>query len=191
MRKFIILFAFLPIYLFAQHDYNSEHNEHSESHSQHAKNHMGMFLGATSGMYEHGETGFTVGLEYERLLNSTSPIMGIGLLFEAVMMEETEFVVGVPIFVHPYKGFKFFVSPNMIFRGEEETAIADNADKHTIKFQSDAEENVIHSTEKFFIRMGMGYDFHFEKFAVSPTISFDLIESNTYLVYGIGFGYSF
>lgn len=178
MKK-IILLIIIPFFAFAQHDYSAgtkSETEHGYSH------HASAFLGATSGVFENAATGFTIGLEYEYIFGSTSPLMGIGGLFEAVIFEETEYVLGIPIFIHPYKGFKFFVSPNMLFREEGEINRKDN---------EIVGENLIESSNKFFIRMGAGYDFHFDNFALTPSVSFDLIEAKSYLVYGINFGILF
>jgi hypothetical protein len=187
--KIFLLLVIIPAVLFAQHDYNkTEHKQHTEHHFNH---HIEVFLGATSGIYEDAETGFTAGLEYEYIMNSTLPVMGAGVILETVVFEETEFIVGLPIFVHPYLGFKFFVAPSMIFREEGEVSEV-ISDKHSIKFlEETASGNVIHSSNKFFIRMGAGYDFHFDNFAVTPTVSFDLIEAHSYLVYGVAFGILF
>lgn len=191
MKFIIYILLFGSLNLISQHDYKS--NNSNSSHQEYP-HHASMLLGATSGLYDNGNTGFTFGLEYEYKFLELLPIMGVGFEFETVVFDNPEYIFGFPVFLHPYKGFKFFISPNLILR-EEETTENNPTEKESgkIQFQSDNElnNNTIHSKYKFFIRMGAGYDFHFEQFSITPIMSIDLIEANTYLVYGVSFGYSF
>lgn len=144
--------------------------------------HAAAFLGATTGTYTDGHTSLTVGFEYEYILSELSPKMGIGFIGEMVFAEHSETVLALPIIVHPYYDLKLFVAPALIMFSEE------------IVGQKDPFGNDVVTTEssnEWFVRIGGGWDFHFDQFSVSPLVSADLIAGKLYLVYGISFGIGF
>ncbi len=144
--------------------------------------HAALFLGATSGTYSEGHTYFTAGLEYEYLFLQTNPSIGIGLIAEMVMADHSETVLALPLIVHPYSGFKFFVAPAIIMYSETIPASSDPWNEEAVTNESDTE---------WFVRLGAGYDFHFNQFSVSPLLSVDFIAGHSYLVYGLSFGIGF
>jgi hypothetical protein len=112
VRSLAFLFASLlllvPLESLAE---ESEHAEHTEAHYH--RHHIGLFLGNT---HEEGEDEFTVGLDYEYRFTQ---YFGIGVLLEYVGEDEREGIGLVPLFIHPYKGFRFMVGPGVKPKAEE------------------------------------------------------------------------
>ena len=133
-----------------------KHEEHKESHYH--RNHVGLFLGNT---HEEGENEFTIGLDYEYRF---SQYVGIGLLGEYVGKPEREGVILVPLFIHPYKGFRFIAAPGIKPKKDE---------------------------EKFIWRLGIGYRFPIGNWTIAPEFNLDFTEGKTVEVYGVSFGYGF
>ena len=144
--------------------------------------HAAVFLGATTGTYTEGHTSLTTGLEYEYILSELTPKMGIGFIGEMVFAEHTETVLALPVIVHPFHDLKLFVAPALIMFSED------------VPGQKDPFGNEVVTTEssnEWFVRIGGGWDFHFDQFSVSPLVSADLIAGKLYLVYGVSFGIGF
>lgn len=150
----IVAFIFaMPLQALAAEE---EHGEHKESHYH--RNHVGLFLGNT---HEEHEDTFTVGLDYEYRF---SQYLGIGVLLEYVGEDFREGVGLVPLFIHPYKGFRFIVAPGV------------KPKKHE---------------EKFLWRVGVGYRFPIGNWAIAPEFNVDFSEGEEGYVYGVSFGYGF
>ena len=130
--------------------------EHKDSHYH--INHIGLFLGNT---HEEGENEFTIGLDYEYRF---SQYVGIGLLGEYVGKPEREGVILVPLFIHPYKGFRFIAAPGIKPKKDE---------------------------EKFIWRLGIGYRFPIGNWTIAPEFNLDFTEGKTVEVYGVSIGYGF
>ena len=131
------------------------HEEHKESHYH--RHHIGLFLGSVR---EEGEDTFTVGLDYEYRF---SPYFGIGILGEYTGKDYREGVVLVPLFIHPYKGFRFIAAPGTKPRKED---------------------------EKFVWRLGIGYQFPVGNWTIAPEFNVDFSDERDY-TYGVSFGYGF
>jgi len=120
-----------------------------------------LFLGNT---HEDGEDGFSVGLSYEYRLNQ---LFGIGGIVEYVSGDLREWVLAVPLFLHPYKGWQFLVAPGV--------DIPDND-----------------GDNEFLFRVGAAYEFEIgEKWAITPEFNVDFVDNSEVLVYGLSFGYKF
>ena len=89
----------------------------SESELHEGNHHQGyfaeLFLGNT---YEHGENGFSFGLLYEYRRNK---LFGVGGFWEYAAGDFDKWSVGLPLFIHPYKGFRFFVAPGFEHKDSE------------------------------------------------------------------------
>ena len=130
--------------------------EHKESHYH--RNHVGLFLGST---HEEGEDEFTIGLDYEYRF---SQYVGIGVLLEYVGEDDREGVGMVPLFLHPYRGFRWVAAAGLKPKAEE---------------------------TKFIWRLGIGYRFPIGNWTIAPEFNLDFTEGNTVEVYGVSFGYGF
>ena len=137
--------------------------------SEEKRNVLAFFLGGTTESQNgESETGFTVGVDYERRL---SKHVGVGLLFEGVMgNQEREIVLGLPLSLHPGERLRLVIAPLLEFT-KKRTA----GDK-------DAE---------FGIRAGGGYEFPLGQYALSPELYVDFIGSKVALVYGVSFAFGF
>ena len=155
-KFFLLIMAFLlsvPLQVLAIEE---EHEEHKES--LYHFNHIGFFLGNT---HEEGENEFTIGLDYEYRF---SQYMGIGILVEYVGKPDREGVGLVPLFIHPYKGFRFMAGPGIKPKKDE---------------------------EKFIWRLGIGYRFPIGNWTIAPEFNLDFTEGRVVEVYGVSFGYGF
>ena len=78
-----------------------------------------------------------------------------------------EWVLAVPFFLHPYKGWRFLVAPGV--------AIPNND-----------------HDDEFLFRVGAAYEFEIgEKWAITPEFNLDFVDNSEVLVYGLSFGYKF
>jgi len=68
---------------------------------------LSLFAGVTD---DRGETGFSMGLDYEYKF---SEIFGIGGLVDVAGGDVRTFVVGVPIFAHPLGGLVLLLAPGI------------------------------------------------------------------------------
>ncbi len=181
MKKLFLISLALTFVLFnslwSQDEDISEQTNNQEIEHE-SKYHAGIFLGATSNL-EDKTTDFSIGLDYEYKLDMLEQTFGIGFIMEAVFAEHKESILGLPIFIHPGLGhLKFWLAPGVEF-GDEPIASNETEDVPT-EFKTN-----------FLFRLGIGYDFHFDMFAVSPAISLDMIKGNIALVYGLTVGMSF
>jgi hypothetical protein len=150
----IAVFVFtMPLQALAAEE---EHEEHKEPHYH--RNHVGLFLGST---HEEDEHKFTIGLDYEYRF---SQYVGSGLLGEYVGEADREGVGLVPIFLHPYKGFRFMAAPGIKPARDE---------------------------DKFIWRLGVAYMFPIGKWTIAPEFNIDFSGGETAEVFGVSFGYGF
>lgn len=160
---FTVLYLLLSnTFIYAQHN-----DKHPEQGSHSSKHHIALFNGATTN-FSHNSTSYTIGIDYEYRL---SELVGLGLLVEYIAAKPEELLTGVIVFAHPYKGFKFLAAPLVIFSGEH----------HEIGHEANKETN-------FAFRIGAGYDFHFGKLSVGPSVNLDLGKTES-LNYGISVGF--
>lgn len=172
---YIIIISSMIPYIAISQDY-----EHSANH------HFSVFAGANSGLNENGETAATLGAQYELVFRNTEPDLGIGLFFEAALYDKTEMILGLPLFIHAYKGLKFHFAPCILMTNED-NELQDNDNETDFGLN----ENTVTSDNEFYIRIGAAYDFYFNTFNISPSVSLDQIGSHSFLVYGINFGITF
>ncbi len=195
MKRFILLIALFCCF------YNTNAEE-AHGHKVH-EHHAGIFLGGTTNTDIAFEFNFTVGIDYEYRFIHTTPNVGIGLIGEIVLAEHTEYIAALPLFIHPWQGLKLFFAPGYITASDSHTTdhTLETGDTQTHKFEANdvllagtesaLEENISHSNSHFFVRFGAAYDFHYQQFSISPTISADIIESTVFVVYGVGLGIGF
>jgi len=79
----------------------------SETHEEHHKNLLAVFIGIAS--EERRESGFALGLEYERRLNAR---FGIGILAEHTFGDIDATVYALPLALHTGQ-WKFYVAPGI------------------------------------------------------------------------------
>ncbi len=122
------------------------------------KHHLSGFLG---GSKDGDKSGFTFGALYEYRLDE---MFGVGGLIEHAEGDFDDTVLGAPLFIHPYDGWRFVVAPGLEFNG---------------------------STD-FFIRTGVGYEFEIGGgWTLTPKFSVDWIDRDETLVYGLNIGRRF
>jgi len=146
----------------------AEGHDHDDGHRD-SQHHAAVFAGLTTSNIDtdHSHTDFTAGIDYEYRLSFLSGLLGIGAFAEAVFAEHTEYLLGVPIALHPIGGLKALIAPGI--------AIAE------------VEEVEAH----FLLRFGVAYGLHFGIFSITPTVNLDLIEEHLCLVYGVALGVGF
>lgn len=185
MKKIIIFLSLLLATSFA----SSAADGHLGNH------HAGLFMGVTSNINE-GQSGFTIGAEYEFIFYNETPATSVGLIAEAAFLEHSEYVIAIPLTIRPFLGFKFFAAPAIQIR---ESVTHDDTPDTEQKIKSFSpillSENPVldpdPSNVKFLLRFGMGYDLHYGNYVVSPTFAVDFNCCQTILVLGIDFGISF
>ena len=129
----------------------------------HHLNVVELFVGNTHEDAHHGsENGFTVGFTYERRL---SALWGVGGSYEYVAGDFDKWSVGIPLFVHPYKGWRFQLAPGLEHKkGEDE----------------------------FLLRIGAAYEFMLsDRWMLIPEIAVDFVDGEEEIVYGLAFGFGF
>jgi hypothetical protein len=134
--------------------------EHAGARHYH-RHHVGLFLGNTQ---DGGEHGFTGSLDYEYRLHE---LFGIGVLAEYAAGDFENWVFGVPLILHPYKGWTLKLVPGVEY--EEET-----------------------DTSEFLVRTGIAYVFEIsDRWTLAPEFSVDFVDEKTQLVYGVSIGLGF
>jgi len=143
---------------------NEEHEEHGH------KNHVALFLGATTFLGDHAEHLFTAGIDYEYRI---MPLIGAGVLADFPIRfsgYEFEGIFAPFIAVHPAGGLKVILAPGIeIVAGE-------------FGFQA------------FVMRVGTGYDFHLGSVSIGPSVSYDYTVhhgGHSAIVYGLAAGTGF
>lgn len=186
---FLILFVIFSATLYSQDEELYEENDLSqeveEEESDVAEysefyNEIGLFAGATTYTGAGSWTSATLGLEYERIL-SIEPNVFMGIFGEYIIGEHSEFLTGLPVGIE-FFGLKTYLAPSVVFEtSNTEEPIDPNGEELNLK----------ESKVKFFLRFGAGYNFHFNHFSIVPDMAVDIISGETYLVYGVVFGYGF
>lgn len=156
--------------LLAQH-----HEDHDAHHSRH---HIALFNGLTTN-FDHETTGYSVGLDYEYYL---SDLIAAGFIGEYVFSGEGEWILGIPIFIHPTNNFKFGAAPIWI-----------QAEVHHDDHHGDSHGDTSGDVEKEWnmgVRFNMAYSIHLGKVSAGPSVSLD-ITNTTAFVYGLTLGVGF
>ena len=158
------LFGALFVIFTASHLFAAEqtHPTHEDSEHYH-RNNIGFFFGNTYEDSHHGsENGLTVGFNYERRL---SKLLGIGGFYEYAGGDFDKWSIGVPLFFHPYKAWRFQLAPGLEHR---------------------------ESDDEFLFRIGAAYDFQLsERWAIVPEANVEFVDSEEALVFGLTLGFGF
>jgi hypothetical protein len=169
---------------------------YAEEGVQH-KNHIAVLVGETYGFYDGGKAHFTAGADYTHRFFATEPNLGLGFFAEAVMGDETEIILGIPLSVFVTNNLKIFVAPSyIIIPAKADTLptakINNNKNsKYPDLMTLEETSNESEETSTFFVRAGISYDIHFGKFSLTPSVSADVIYSKLNMLFGLGFGISF
>ena len=118
-----------------------------------------LFLGNT---HDEGENIFTIGVGYEYRVNQW---FGVGGLIEGLRGEVREWIVVVPFYLHPYKGWRFVLAPGI--------------------------EGQIREHREFLIRVGAAYEFEIGRWSITPEFNLDFVDGREVPVFGVSFGYGF
>lgn len=150
------------------------------------RNSISLFLGATREDEEGVETVFTFGLEYARRLAPQWSVVGVveragGEIGATVLLGQATY--------NPIGGLVLATGPGMEIRdgrseegpeefgGEEEREHAEGESEGT--------------SVDFVWRIGLLYEFRFDRFIVAPTIDVDFVARDAVLVFGANLGYEF
>lgn len=138
------------------------HAAHQDSGHYH-RNMAELFLGNTYEDAGHGsENGFTIGFTYERRV---SELLGFGGFYEYAAGDFDKWSIGVPLFIHPYGGFRFALAPGLEHR---------------------------HGDDEFLFRTGVAYEFELsERWVMIPEFNIDFVDGEEAFVYGLSFGFGF
>jgi len=118
-----------------------------------------LFLGGTQA---EESLDLAVGLSYEYRL---SRLFGLGAFLEYAKKEHDAWILAVPVYLHPYKGFRFLLAPGV----EREV-----------------------SRNRFLFRAGVAYEIEIRRWSIAPEFNVDLPDGGpTALVFGVSFGYAF
>lgn len=185
---YCLVSLFVTISLNAQHHESDDHSdkkhnskEHHDDHGEHNahKNHIALFNGATTN-FDHSATDYTIGIDYEFRI---SDLLGVGLGAEYILTDDGEIVVGLPVFIHPVKGLKLCVA-----------AIGVNAASHSDDSGGETHKAAGTDSSKkewhYGARIGAAYDIHVGKVSVSPTVAYDITNTQA-MVYGLAIGFGF
>ena len=154
-----------------------EYSDHpsEKSHDFH-EHHLALFGGMTTN-FTHHDNFLTIGLDYEYRLPFVNNKFGIGFGVEYLKGDTKEMLFEVLIIYHPIGRLKFVAAP--MFAIFEEHVEGDHGTHEAV-------ETI--TKNEFGFRIGTAYDFHVNKFTISPTVNLDLISQTTALAYGIAFG---
>lgn len=158
--------------------------EASQSHEEHFHRNEFTLVLASTYEAEEGENLFTVGGEYERRF---TPRIGVSGTFEHFSD------VGAWVFVFPatfrvWRGLKLLAGP-----GLEHVSRRGNGQEETQNGEETAESG---ADNLFLFRFGAQYGFELgERFAIVPSIEFDLVDESEgvakAVVYGVNFAIAF
>ncbi len=141
----------------------AEHNQASHLDGEHHLNVVELFVGNTYEDDSHGsKNGVTTGFTYERRL---SALWGVGVSYEYAAGDFDKWSIGVPVFVHPYKEWRFQLAPGMEHKKSE---------------------------DEFLLRISAAYEFMLsDRWMLIPEIAVDFVDGEEAVVYGLAFGFGF
>ena len=160
----IVFVGALYLLITAPHLLAAEHDQASHPDAEHHQNNVAeFFVGNTYEDTHHGsENGFTVGLTYERRLSS---LWGVGGVYEYAAGDFDKWSISVPLFIHPYKGWRFQLAPGVEHKKSE---------------------------DEFLLRIGAAYEFMLsDRWMLIPEIAVDVVDGDEAIVYGLAFGFGF
>jgi len=142
---------------------------HEEGSHEFHRHHIALIAGNTQN--EDSKNGLSVGVDYEYRINKW---LGIGGLVEYTGGDFEHLLLIAPLYIHPYKGWLFNVSPGTEIHKEH----------------GDHEEDK--KTRDWIVRTGVAYQFPFGKrYTIGPEFNVDFSEHETLFVYGIAIGLGF
>ena len=122
---------------------------------------LGLFLGVTD---QKGDTGFSMGLDYEYHL---SRMFGIGGLLEYTGSDFRDEIVAVPFYVHPWKELTLVAAPGVEIGAED-------------------------GSDDFLVRIGAEYGFDVRRgFEIAPAVYVDFTSDDVTIVFGAAISRSF
>ena len=133
----------------------------AEEWAEEGRNDLGLFLGVTD---SDGDTGFSVGLDYERRLSRG---FGIGGVIEYTGNDYRDGIVAASFNWHAWKELKLLAAPGV-------------------------EVNRADGSDAFLFRIGAEYGFAIGKgFEIAPALNFDFTSDETSVVYSLSFARKF
>jgi len=162
MRRSLFLAVFALLAALALQTVTAEEGEADHGERDFARNHLALFLGATS---SDSKTGFTSGFDYEfRPLD----YLGFGIIAEYISGDFRNWVVVLPVFSHPNRdaegGWKLIIGPGL---------------------------EMHESKNDFLVRLGLAYGFPVEGWTLAPEFNGDLVHGEWNWVYGVSIGRGF
>jgi hypothetical protein len=135
--------------------------EQGEEWADEGRHELGLFLGIT---VKEGDTGFSLGLDYEYRISRR---FGIGGLVEYTGADFRDGVVGVPLYWHPWKELKLVAAPGVEIQPAERDS-------------------------EFLVRAGAEYGFALRRgFEIAPALYFDFTADDIAMVVGAAVAKSF
>jgi len=169
-----------------KHAQHEEHGAHDAVH--HHSHHIGVFNGFTSDLGDHNE--FTLGLDYVYSLPVASPRLGIGAFGEILFAEHKEYLLGVPLVIKPAGNLFFHTAPGIVIVDEGTSEENNHETTHLAKTADEGTE-AASSNNHFLFRLGAGYGVDLGNISLTPTVNFDFVDGEEFLVFGISLGKGF
>jgi hypothetical protein len=151
----------LPVFA----DDGGEAAEHEE-HEPHHTNHVAIFVGGTTSLGDGSTTHFTLGADYEHRLPFMHEL-GVGVLIDsAIGSDATETLLAGFVAYHPIAGLMIYGGIGDAFTG----------------FVKDGHLG-LRGAAAYFMEVG--------KFSLGPEVSFDRVDGENAIVYGLSAGRGF
>lgn len=173
-----VITSFTLILMLHSNLFAQGHADHGGHDTKHGKHHIAIFDGLATN-FDHETSGYSLGLDYEYKISS---LVGTGVIGEYVFSGEGEFILGVPVFVHPTNNLKVMAAPIGVY-----------AEKHHYGHYDDSHGTISNSVEREWhigVRLNLGYSIHLGKISTGPSVSLD-VTNTIALVYGLSFGIGF
>lgn len=165
-----------------------EAEEHvAEEHSHFHNHHLGLFVGATS-KFEEGGTDFTLGLEYEYLLDKEHGRWKLSVVGELIFGHKTEYLIVVPVIFQVYDGLFVLAGPGLEWFPSHDEG---GEEHHEAGAVGNNESSGGGYSTHVLLRIGAGYHFQVGKFSISPVVNLDMWRQHHSLVWGISIGRGF
>lgn len=165
-RNIIILLLLVNVVLFAQNN-SAEHLAHN--------NHFAIFAGNTHSIDPKSDD-LTFGADYVRGITSW---MGIGIYGEAILAEQTAWIIGATLNFNIVSGLGFRTGPGIEFAS------------HIPHVEGSHEILPSETSSEILYRAGLYYAIDAGDLVITPSVDFDLVKDQKFIVYGINFGASF
>jgi hypothetical protein len=154
-----------PVYASSRE--HADHQEHGEGLDH--RHHAALFLANTYSTSED-KSALSIGLDYEYRI---SLLFGTGLMYDYATPSLDMHVFVVPLYYHPGGDWRMFAGP-----GVESSSHTDHG--HTSH------------EEKFLVRVGMMYSWHFtDRYSLTPTFEIDIVDGHQSYILGVGLGAAF